>query len=88
MLLAVALVRPGWLRVLNRGWMQLGLAMGRVVNPIITGVLFFGVFAPVGVILRMRGKDPLRLRFDAKAESYWIRRTAEVAPSGTMARQF
>ena len=88
LMLAVAWLRPWWLHRLNRGWIRVGVVMGKVVNPFVTGVLFFGVFTPAALFLRMRGKDALRLRFDPKAESYWIRRPAAGADEETMAKQF
>src|SRR5216683_5454437 len=60
--LFVALARPDWLRLLNRAWTMLGLLLGRIVNPIVTAILFFLVFVPAGVISRLLGKDPLRLK--------------------------
>src|SRR5215469_14983419 len=60
--LVVALVRPQWLRPLNKVWTLVGLLLGRIVNPIVTAILFYLVFTPMGFISRLLGKDPLRLK--------------------------
>jgi hypothetical protein len=86
--LAVALLRPSLLHALNRAWTILGLLLGRIVNPLVTGVLFFLVFAPAGLISRLRGKDPLHLKPAREADSYWIIRHPPGPQSDTMSKQF
>jgi hypothetical protein len=72
--LAVTILRPAWAHPLNQGWMKLGLFLGRIVNPIVMGLLFFLIVAPTAVIFRLLGKDPLRLSLDAGVPRYWIER--------------
>ena len=86
--LAVALLRPGWLHPLNSIWINLGLLLGRVVNPVVMGLLFFLVVAPTALIFRLMGKDPLRLAREANAKSYWIERRPPGPSPETMANQF
>src|SRR5689334_25323352 len=62
---AVPILRPRLLHTLNFVWRTFGLLVGRMVNPILTCVLFFPVFTPAGSIGRIAGKDPLRLKRDA-----------------------
>lgn len=69
---AVALVRPGVLQPLNRGWIALGLLLQRIVSPIMLGVVFFGVVLPTGLIMRALRRDLLRLAREPEAETYWI----------------
>lgn len=71
---AVALLQPRLLSPLNRLWMRLGLFLHRIVSPVVLGIMFFGVVTPMGMLMRLFGKDPLRLRVDAQADSYWIER--------------
>jgi hypothetical protein len=85
--LVITLVRPSLLHLLNRAWTKLGLLLGKVVNPIVTGLLFFIVFTPVAAILRWMGKDLLRLSIDRDAKTYWIPRDAS-ADASDMANQF
>jgi len=84
----IAAVRPALLAELNRQWMKLGVLLGKVVSPIALGLLFYGVITPIGVVLRLAGKDPLRLKFDRGADSYWIRREPPGPPPDSMTNQF
>jgi hypothetical protein len=84
----VAMVKPALLAGLNRQWMKLGILLGRIVSPIALGLLFYCVITPIGVALRLAGKDPLRLKFDRGAESYWIRRVPPGPPPDSMTNQF
>jgi hypothetical protein len=67
--------------------MRLGLLLHGIVNPVIMGLLFFGTILPTGLVMRLRGKDLLRLKRDPDANSYWIARTPGPAPE-TMKDQF
>jgi hypothetical protein len=82
-----ALLWPSSLRPLNRLWMKLGLLLHRIVNPIVMGLLFYGTIWPTGLVMRMRGRDLLRLKRDPSAASYWIARAPGPAPE-TMKDQF
>jgi hypothetical protein len=84
----LALAKPALLAGLNRLWMKLGILLGKVVSPIALGILFYGVLTPLGAMMRLTGKDPLRLKFDPDAESYWIPRDPPGPPSGSMNNQF
>jgi hypothetical protein len=86
--LAVGILAPAVLTPLNRLWMQLGRLLGRVTTPIVTGLLFYLVFTPAGFVARVLGKDPLRLRFDPNASSYWQERRPPGPPPEDMANQF
>jgi hypothetical protein len=70
----VTLTRDAWLTPLNRAWMKVGELMGRVVSPIVLGIIFFAVFTPVGVLMRAFGRDAMCRRFDAAAPTYWVKR--------------
>jgi hypothetical protein len=72
--LALALTVPGVLGPLNRLWSKLGVVLHRVVSPIVIALLFFGAVTPIAVISRILGKDPLRLKRDPTATTYWIER--------------
>jgi hypothetical protein len=86
LLLVVALVAPRILRPFNSAWYHFGMALGRVVNPIVMAVIFFAVVTPIGLLrTRVFGKDPLRREFDPGAASYWIARTDQPE---SMRRQF
>lgn len=85
---AVALLRPAWLTLLNLGWFKLGLALGKIVNPVAMGILFFGAVVPVGRYLRWKGEDLLRLKMNPQAGTYWIERGPPYPPPDSMKKQF
>ena len=70
----VTLTRDTWLTPLNRAWMALGLLLGRVVSPVVLGVIFYGVFTPVAWVMRLAGRDAMCRRLDPAAASYWVKR--------------
>lgn len=69
-----ALTVPSVLAPLNRLWFRFGLLLHRIVNPLIMGLLFFAVVTPIGLLMRLAGKDVLRLRPDPRLASYWTKR--------------
>lgn len=77
---ACGLLWPAGLSGMNRAWMRLARLLGRATNPMVLGALFYLVFTPVGVCRRLFGGDPLRLRFDPEASSYWIPRESPPSP--------
>lgn len=86
--LAVAVAVPAVLAPLNRLWMQFGILLGRIVSPIVLFLLYVVAIVPTGLVLRLRGKDPLHRRFDPAAASYWVHRVPPGKPDATMSRQF
>ena len=84
----IAVVKPTLLAGLNRLWIKFGILLGKVVSPIALGILFYGVLVPIGVLMRLTGKDPLRLKHDATAPSYWIERKPPGPPPDSMTNQF
>ena len=70
-----ALAMPGLLKPLNRLWAKFGDLLHKVTSPIIMGLLFFVVLMPSGLIMRLMGKDPLRLKRSTAGASYWVLRT-------------
>lgn len=72
--LILALVTPKLLAPLNRLWTRFGMLLHQIVSPVALAVLFYGVVTPTGLLMRLAGKDPLRLRLDKSANSYWIER--------------
>ncbi|MFP6743832.1 MAG: SxtJ family membrane protein [Alphaproteobacteria bacterium] len=85
---ALAAVAPRVLATPNRLWHRFGLLLNRIVSPLALGLTFFLAVTPTGLIMRLMGKDPLRLKLDRHAKSYWIKREPPgPAPDG-MPRQF
>ena len=86
--LALALLWTAPLRPLNRAWLKLGLLLSKIVSPVVMMVLFYATVTPVGVLMRLVGKDPLRLRRNAAAASYWIPREPPGPAPDSMKQQF
>ena len=83
----VAIVIPAALAPFNKAWFQLGLLMGKVVSPIVLGVIFFLLLTPVGLITRLFGRDELRLK-RKPVSSYWVDRSPPGPAGDTFKNQF
>ena len=86
-ILTVALVRPGMLGPANRLWLNVGLLLHRVVNPVVMAAMFYIVLTPLAVVMRLAGRDSMHRTFDRETASYWIAREPGPAPE-TMKNQF
>ena len=86
--LLAALAAPQVLAPLNRLWTALGLLLGKIIGPIMLFVVYVIAVVPTGLIMRLRGKDPLHRNFEPDAASYWVHRNPPGKPDETMGRQF
>ena len=77
--LFITLIKDDLLLQLNKLWMRFGLLLGIVVSPIVLGIIFFGLFTPIAMLMRLRGRDVLRQKFTQKA-SHWISRSEAIKP--------
>ena len=84
----VAILFPAVLKPLNWIWFRFGLFLHKLINPIVMALIFFGTVVPIGLIMRVMGKDPLRLKFQPDADSYWIDRQPPGPPAESMREQF
>lgn len=80
------LIAPLTLRPVYRVWMKFGLLMSRITTPIIMGIVFYGMFMPTGVIMRLFGKDAMARRFDDKIDSYRV--PSKKAPTKNLEKPF
>jgi Saxitoxin biosynthesis operon protein SxtJ len=71
----LAVFWPNVLTLPNKAWLKLGLLLHKITNPMIMGFLFFFTVLPTGLLLRVFGKDVLRLKWDREAKTYWIARS-------------
>ena len=69
---------------LNKLWFKFGIFLGKIVSPIIMGIIFFFVVTPIGILMRVLGKDVLNLKYHNN-KSYWIEKTG---PKSKMKNQF
>lgn len=86
--LLAALALPRVLAPLSQVWLKFGLFLHACISPIIMGLVFYTTVTPIGLVRRWLGQDPLRLRFDSGAVTYWIERHPPGPAPDTMPRQF
>jgi Saxitoxin biosynthesis operon protein SxtJ len=85
-LMVPALVFPRSLKGFYRVWMALGAALGWINTRIILSLLFYALVTPMGLIMRLRGKDPMQRSWEPNAETYRIVR--QPRSNSHMKRQF
>ena len=72
---------------LNKAWFMLGLALGKVVSPIVLGIIFFGLITPIALIARLIGRDELKLKRPKKS-SYWSEPIGSNSDADSFKNQF
>ena len=83
-----ALAAPHVLAPLNKLWAKVGDLLHKITTPVIMGLLFFGALTPVAALMRLRGKDSLRLKRDTTSASYWIERKPPGPPPDSLNQAF
>ena len=87
-LLSLAAISPKSLGGANRLWMRLGALLARIISPVVLLLVYAVAFVPIGIVLRLRGHDPLRLKRSAADASYWIGRPSQNSMVERMRKQF
>ena len=82
--LVLGLMNSKILSPLNLLWFKFGILLGKIVSPIVMGIIFFLVVTPISIILKMFGKDVLNLKFNNN-KTYWI---VKDGPKSNMKKQF
>ena len=82
----ITIIKADFLLPLNKLWMKFGIVLGVIVSPIVLGIIFFGLFTPLALLMRLSGRDELRLKF-IKKSSHWILRN-ETIKSESFKHQF
>ena len=82
--LVLGLTNSKILNPLNKLWFKFGIFLGKIMSPVIMGIIFFLVVTPIGLLMRLFGKDILNLKFNNKA-TYWIEKNG---PKSKMRNQF
>ena len=82
--LFLGLLNSKILTPLNKLWFKFGIFLGKIISPLIMGVIFFFVVTPIGLIMRLLGRDLLNLKYN-KGKSYWIEKSG---PKSKMKNQF
>jgi hypothetical protein len=84
----LAYAAPSVLAPLNRLWAKFGHLLHMVISPLLLGLLFYGCVTPIGFLMRLTGKDPMRRKFEPAAKSYWIIREPPGPAPETFKNQF
>jgi len=82
--LFLSLTKPRILTPLNKVWIKFGLFLGKIVSPIVMGVIFFSVVTPTSFFMKIFGKDLLNLKYNNN-KTYWIEKSG---PKSKMKNQF
>ncbi len=82
--LILGLLNSKILLPLNKIWFKFGILLGKIISPLIMGLIFFVVVTPIGLLMRLLNKDLLNLKFN-KSKSYWIEKSE---PKSKMKNQF
>ena len=82
--LFLGLINSVILTPLNKLWFIFGIFLGKIVSPFIMGIIFFLVVTPIGLLMRLFGKDILNLKYN-KNNTYWIEKKG---PKSLMKNQF
>jgi len=82
--LALGLLNSKFLSPLNKIWFKFGLFLGKIISPIVMGLIFFLVVTPIGILMRILKKDLLNLKMNNN-KSYWIEKSE---PKSKMRNQF
>lgn len=69
----ITLLKPKYLSPFNKTWMKFGFLLGRFINPIVLGIVFFFVVFPTGLIIKLVKKNYLGIKIDKNKKSYWIK---------------
>ena len=72
--LLITMISDSLLLPLNKLWMRFGFLLGMIISPLVLGLIFFGLFTPIATLMRLSGRDQLRLKFYNKS-SHWILRS-------------
>ena len=83
--LILGLLNSKILTPLNRSWIKFGELLGRIIAPIIMGIVYFIILTPVSLLVRLFGKDLIGMKFNNNLKTYWIKRKKHL---GTMDKQF
>ena len=81
--LNITIISPNLFTFLNRLWINFGILLGKIISPIVMGLVFFFVVTPIGMLVRILKKDVMGLK--TEASSYWIKREYKLQ---SMKKQF
>ena len=81
--LIITIIRPNLFTFINKLWIQFGILLGKIISPVVMGLVFFFVVTPIGILVRILKKDVMGLK--RGANTYWINREDKLQ---SMKKQF
>jgi hypothetical protein len=81
--LIITIIRPNLFTFINKLWIQFGILLGKIISPVVMGLVFFFVVTPIGILVRIFKKDVMGLK--RNANTYWIKREDKLQ---SMKKQF
>ena len=83
--LILGLLNSKILTPLNKSWIKFGELLGRIIAPIVMGIVYFIILTPISLLVRLFGKDLIGMKFNKNLKTYWIKRKKHL---GTMISSF
>ena len=71
--LVLGLLNSKVLTPLNKAWLRFGIFLGKIVSPLVMGIIFFFVVTPIAILMRLLQKDLLNLKYN-DSSSYWVKK--------------
>ena len=83
--LILGLFKSNLLTPLNKAWLHFGEFLGKIIAPVVMSLVYFLILTPISLLVRIAGKDLLKLEFSEKEKSYWLRKEKN---TGSMDKKF
>ena len=83
--LILGLMNAKILNPLNRLWIKFGELLGKIIAPVVMAFIYFIILTPLSFLIRITGKDLLKVKYSNKVNTYWIKRIKDLGP---MRKQF
>tara|TARA_B100000676_G_C18025365_1_gene815263 strand:+ start:1235 stop:1642 length:408 start_codon:yes stop_codon:yes gene_type:complete len=84
-ILIIGIFKPSLLYYPNKIWFKFGIFLGKIVSPLVMGIIFFFTVTPTGMIMKLLKKDLLKKKLDVKARTYWVKKNKY---TGSLRNQF
>ena len=87
-ILSITFIKPSLLTNLNKGWMLIGYLLGKVINPLVLGIIFFIIITPLAFFLKIIGRDELKIKPSTSLNSFWEKREVTRIEPNSFKNQF
>ncbi len=84
-ILMIGIFKPSLLYYPNKIWFKFGIFLGKIVSPLVMGIIFFFTVTPTGMIMKLLRKDLLKKKLDVKVRTYWVKKNKY---TGSLRNQF